>query len=261
MLLLWTRLSISGTMDQNDSGGSVNHVETNLDQNVSNEGRVLRKNPKLSEKGRENAISTHKNLIASSFKRLEKQILVLNPLLETSNVDLVNQETQNLDRMYQELTDTHSRLCELLSEAEDKEEYVAACVKLDEVDSKYFAAKENICTWQIAYDKELRMLKAKTGLSEDGSSSSGSSKSRRSKRSGKSRHSQRSDCSNTSLRIKAKIAGLKAEAEALELTSQAELTAALLKKQQKIKKMEAMEKVYEEEERKSPMREVEVDLD
>ena len=46
--------------------------------------------------------------------------------------------------------------------------------------------------------------------------------------------------------MKAKIAGLKAESEAMKKTSEAKLAAQLLKKEQEIAKMEAMEKVYAE---------------
>ena len=48
------------------------------------------------------------------------------------------------------------------------------------------------------------------------------------------------------MELKAQIAGLKAEAEAMKRTSEAELKVQLLKKEQKIRKMEAMEKVYAE---------------
>ena len=48
------------------------------------------------------------------------------------------------------------------------------------------------------------------------------------------------------MKLHGKIANLKAEAEAMKRTSEAELTARLLKKEEKILKMEAMEKVYVE---------------
>ena len=46
------------------------------------------------------------------------------------------------------------------------------------------------------------------------------------------------------MELNAKIAGIKAEAIGIKQTNQAELTAASLKNEQKIKKIQAMEQVY-----------------
>ena len=199
----------------------------------------LRSHPKMTAKGKAEFVKTLKNSINTMSKRLKRQIeVVLTPLLDSSMMDAVNNETSNLDRSYMEITESHARLCEALDSEEDAEEYKSAISVLETIDQLYFGTKEKICAWQLRLDQENRSKK-------DGSvhsSSSGSSK--RSKKSSKSRSSSGSSNSNKSVKLQAKIAGLKAEAEAIKRTNEAELAATLLRKDQEIKKIEAMEKVY-----------------
>ena len=205
----------------------------------------LRKNPVMTEIGKKNLVETLKNQIKGLSKRLTRQLSVITPLLQSSDVNKVNNETSMLDRIYQDVIDTHGRLCGTLNEETDGEEFREAATVLDEIDNKYFEVKGQLCTWQLEFEKSARAA--------DEASSQGSSRSKGSSRSGKSRKSKvsktssrESKHSNKSLELKAKIAGLKAESEAIKKTGEAELTVLLLKKEQKIRKMEAMEKVYAE---------------
>ena len=60
----------------------------------------------------------------------------------------MNSETVNLDRIYHELTETHARICATLTSEEDADEFQAAGVAMDEIDSKYFDMKTRTGEWQ-----------------------------------------------------------------------------------------------------------------
>ena len=85
----------------------------------------------MTEKGKQHLLESLKSLMKKRSKRLEKQIAIIDPLLDSTNVDMVNTETANLDRMYSELTETHVRLCEALDGDEDGDEHTTANVALD----------------------------------------------------------------------------------------------------------------------------------
>ena len=149
--------------------------------------------------------------------------------------------------IYNEITQADARLCETLDSEEDREEYDAAVLVLDTIDKHYFDVKAQLGKWQLDWDAQM-------SKKEDGSRSSHSSRasSKGSGRSGKSNKSmsstssKKSNASNKSLKLRAKIAGLRAETEAIKKTNEAELNVLLLRKEQEIAKMEAMEKIYPE---------------
>ena len=208
----------------------------------------LRKNPTMTEIGRANLIKTLNSQITSILKRLKRQITVLSPLLESTDKKKVNDETSILDHIFTEATETHARLCEMLSGEDDGDEFTSAGILMDEADSIYFEMKTNLGTWQLKYEQEVQTKDA-DDVSQKTSSSRGSSA--KSRHSGKSKlskgsrsshaSSQGSRRSNKSLELKAEIAGLKAESEAMKKSNEAELHVLLLKKEEKIRKMEAME--------------------
>ena len=208
--------------------------------------RLLRKNPTMTATGKANLIITLKRQIKSISKRLDKQLTVLTPLLQSTSVSTINNETLNLDRIYNEITDTHARLCEILNGDEDRSEYDAAVLVLETIDTQYFDMKTHLGKWQLEWD--ARVSKKGDGSASSSSSRASSKGSGRSGKSAKSKESttssKRSNISNKSLKLRAKIAGLRAEAEAIKKTSEAELNVLLLRKEQEIAKMEAMEKVY-----------------
>ena len=204
--------------------------------------------PKLTEKGKQFSISNVKSLLKRLSKRLDQQITLISPLIDSSNsnIALVTQESANLEQIYTEYSEGFGRFCLLLDEEEDQDEHTAATVSLDEVDSKYFGVKERICSWQLLQDQKLE--ESRRNASDRGSVASGKSRvstaTRKTCRSQTSKLSSSSSRSERSLQLKAKVAGLKAEAEAIKRTKEAELNAALLKKEEEIMKAEAMEKVY-----------------
>ena len=182
----------------------------------------------MTEIGRENLVKNLNNQMKAIEKRLDKQISVMTPLMNSDNVTLVNNETVVLDQIYSEVTDINARICTTLrGEDEECEESVAAGIAMDKIDSKYFGFKAQLCEWllqrELARDADRRSGAAS---SKGSKRSSHSSKSKGSHASSKS-----SACSSKSLKLQAKIAGLKAEAEAMKRTSEAELTARLLKKE------------------------------
>ena len=217
---------------------------------------TLRKRPPMTAAGKNNLIDTLKSQIKSSFNRLKRQLLVLDPLLESTDMGKVNHETSLLDRIYSDIAEAHARLCATLDGEDDRAEFDNATVVLDGVDDLYFSMKSKLCTWQLECEKVSRAAcdetssqgsrnsRASSKSSNSSQSSNRSQGSRKSKASKSS--SQASRCSNKSLELKAKIAGVKAEFEAIKKTSEAQLAAQLLEKEQKIRKMEAMEKVYAE---------------
>ena len=199
--------------------------------------------------GKRNLVETLKKQIKSINNRLTRQISVLEPLLDSTDAVKVNHEAAMLDRIYADITETHSRLCQILGEEEDKEEHDAAIAVLDGIDDAYFSLKSKLCTWQLESEKVAREAfdnasvgSSKRSTKSSKSRSSGSAHSACSRVSKVSKaSSQDSRCSSKSLELKAKIAGLKAESEAIKKTAEAKLTAQLLKKEQEIRKIEAME--------------------
>ena len=112
----------------------------------------------MTEKGKQFSISNVKSLLKRLSKRLDQQITLISPLIDSSNsnIALVTQESANLEQIYTEYSEGFGRLCLLLDEEEDQDEHTAATVSLDEVDSKYFGVKERICSWQLLQDQKLK---------------------------------------------------------------------------------------------------------
>ena len=184
------------------SPGGGDETKVNPSENTLVDGSTRpKRSVVMTEKGKQHLLESLKSLVKKRSKRLEKQIAIIDPLLDSTNVDIVNTETANLDRMYSELTETHVRLCEALDGDEDGDEHTAANVALDEVDSKYFAFKEKVCSWQIQRDLETA-LHARDERSSVSSGSAGSTSSRKSKRSNKSRASSRASSNgNPNIRL------------------------------------------------------------
>ena len=207
----------------------------------------LRKNPTRTEIGRANLIKTLHSQIISILKRLKRQIAVLSPLLESTDKKKVNDETSILDHIFTEATETHARLCEILSGEDDGDEFISAGILMDEADSIYFEMKTKLGTWQLKYEQEVQMKEADDVSLKTSSSRGSSAKSKHSGKSKRSKGSRSSHASshgsrhsNKSLELKAEIAGLKAESEAMKKTNEAELHVLLLKKEEKIGKIEAI---------------------
>ena len=203
----------------------------NHDNNPATDGTRPKRIAPLTAKGKEHQLTTLKSFIKSMHKRLLKNIELIHVSLQGDNEELVNNECTNLEKTFTELSDAYSRIGALFEEDNVPEQYEAITVEMDAAESAYFACKEATCNWLL--DRERR--------------STTSSKSKRSSKSGRSsKVSSSSQLSNLSLKQKAKVAGLKAEVESVKRRREAELNAELLHIEQKIKKAEAMERVYAE---------------
>ena len=79
-------------------------------------------------------------MMKSLYKRLQKQITLLESLFETNNIDLATSECNALDRIYTELSDVHARLGIIMEDDDEKsdenEEYTSLSITMDEADSK-----------------------------------------------------------------------------------------------------------------------------
>ena len=74
------------------------------------------------------------NQMKAIEKRLDKQISVMTPLMNSDNVTLVNNETVVLDQIYSEVTDINARICTTLrGEDEECEESVTAEIAMDKM--------------------------------------------------------------------------------------------------------------------------------
>ena len=207
-------------------------------------------------KGLAHKLATLQRLTNRLYRRLEKQIGIVNKLLTADNIDLVNSETTHLDRIYTELSNAYARAGVAVADdelGENSEEYLALIIRINEADIKYFAAKEQICAWLLQQEQKIATSRltrnsfqspAPSVRSHASNSLSEHSEISRQSRKSSRRSSVLSKISNISVMQRAKVEGLRAEAEAIKLTSEAELKAKLLRVQQKIQKAEAIEKVY-----------------
>ena len=171
--------------------------------------------------------------------RVKKQSTLITTLLQTTESEAVTAETNNLDRMFQELSDMHNEFLTCVDEEQGpSQEEVEENIRQEEwfvkVEDAYFEVKSEVCNWMKGIERER----------------DGSIKSSRSNRSGKSSSkatSVRSSLSNKSVEQKAKIASLKAEMENLKVTKEADLNAKLSQLNLKIAKAEAKENVFSQE--------------
>ena len=179
----------------------------------------LKRNLKPTEKGKVYQLNNLRTHVKALYKRLTQQMTIVDTLLTSENIDLIQTEATNLDRINVELCDAHARLGTMFEE-DDTPECTELSAFMEEADTKYFEYKQKICTWLIQQDRRVR--------DSDGAKSERSHKlersvmSRRSDRSRSSRNSRgssvTSQCSNLSVMQKAKIEGLKAEATAIKKT-------------------------------------------
>ena len=216
--------------------------------------------------------------VARRLLRQEKLISILMESVE-NKVQVVH-DSNEYDKTFAELLAAYTHLIEL---TEDEVEVAAAQKYLDQLDTSVFAFKERIYSWMSKiiekpesnnsllpihpqYDAARSVASSKQSHRTESSQYShhSPSLSSASKHSSKesSKHSSRasskassrassiasSTSSKKSLDHRAEAAGLRAEAAVLKRKRKAELEAELLKYDQKIKRAEAMEKVYADEE-------------
>ena len=225
-------------------GGLVDDPEGNKIPLEDTEGEKRRR--KLTGKAKAFQIQTLFTQMKRLKNRLIKQVEIITTVLEAGSTELINKEINNMEKIYSEYTEAYARSCGLAAEfaeedTEATQQHEEISMMMEEVDSTYMDCKTKVCNHLLLEEKSRH---------SDGRSSAGSSKSNKSKssrsssRSGKSSGSNHSKLSSKSVRQKAKVAGLKAEAESLKKTKEAEFAVEMSRLEQKIKKAEAMEKVY-----------------
>ena len=141
--------------------------------------------------------------------KLEKKISLITGLLESNNVDMVNAETQNLDRQLYEYTQTTNHYTELHGEGKVFEiNHI-----VDEADEMVFQMKMKVCEWLQKQEDNMSVSSAQSRSSSgttDGFSRRSTSSSKGSQRSGGSRQSAKAS------ENQARIAGLKVKMSQLE---------------------------------------------
>ena len=180
--------------------------------------------------------------------RLTKQVKMVTSLLQAGSTELVEKEMNNMEKTYAEYAEAYAQSCGLTGDdtGEDPavlQQHQEISSMMEDVDTTYMDCKTKVCE-HLMEDEKSRRSDARSSQGSNRSSKSKSSKS--SSRSGNSSGSAHSKHSSKSVRQKAKVAGLKAEVEALKKTKEAELAVEMSRLEQKIKKAEAIEKVYAE---------------
>jgi len=157
------------------------------------------------EKGKQYQIDLLKRNYSAECKKVQRQRIIMSDLLESNNVDTVNQELANLDKKLSAAEEVHCRIMPLLSEEEQNIQHL----EHEELDTNVFETKRKACQWLKDHDN----LSVRSGSSRHTKSQhSHRSNSNDSKHSSKSNRSNKSKSSTTS----SKLAYLKAEEEALE---------------------------------------------
>ena len=155
----------------------------------------------------------------SYHNRLIRQLTLVAQCLESTSVEMTNQEVSNMDQILSELVETNLKYINLLDEEDAKDE----CYKwFESIDNVVFEMKANVCTWLKEQDNNDTGSRS-SGSSRGSVKSCTSVKSRNSRKtvvSCRSRRSNRSDTSNASsthsLQNKAHLAGLKVEISSLQ---------------------------------------------
>ena len=124
---------------------------------MEDQKRKLRDNPVMSEKGfsqRRKVLHIRMNRI---YKIIEKQILLIDTLLQSEEIDIVNNENSTLQRLHQEVTDANNEwlFCtknEDPTESEIEEDRVHASW-MEIVDTTCFEQKQKVCEWLVSKNK------------------------------------------------------------------------------------------------------------
>ena len=208
-------------------------------------------------KGQDYHCSLAKAECTRLLNRLTRQEKLMDILMESvENKEKLEHEASEYDKTFTDLVGAYTRYIDLNDSEEEK---AAARKSLAELDSSIFDFKERIYTW-MSLIKEPSTHSSRSSATSKHSRSSKSSKG--SKHSLRSTHSSprkpKSNISHNSagssgsqrshLDFKADAAGWKAELEVVKRKREAELKAEVLEYEQKIRKAEAMEKVYRERE-------------
>ena len=145
------------------SNASLN-VKENMDEPQDNELEPLKKSVeqsnqvpllpdstrrrKQTDKGRDYQIDVLTRNLSTSYSRVQRQCLLVIELLKSANVEIVQQESANLDKRLLEAEEFHSRLMGLLSEESQLEQQD----KHETIDTEVFEVKRKTCEWLKDHD-------------------------------------------------------------------------------------------------------------
>ena len=120
--------------------------------------RSSNRSRQLTPKGKELQLNNYIAFMKSSKKRLVKQAALISTLLDGSNRDMVTNELNTLEKTYGEFAENYAHACSILGDTSDADELdeeaqTAVSILMEEVDSKYLAVKENVCSWMINLEK------------------------------------------------------------------------------------------------------------
>ena len=191
---------ISGTAEEQD----VPEIESPFKKmSLGDESKRTRK---LTNKGKQYQEELLKDLFRKTKKKVEDQINAIDDLIKNDNVNALNQESDQLDKLFNELLDITGHRRDMIESSKEKDELSNV---IDNLDGQVFTLKRKIAelTFQQGYTVEES---TKTSLAS---------------RSQISSHASRSSKRSSIVDQKAVIAGLEAEAEAKKRTQEAELQA------------------------------------
>ena len=227
--------------------------------NVDNHGISITKDPLLDEivldqapsfRSEGSIVASLNQIVKSIHSRLSLQMELVKQVLSSNDESLLKTESNNMDRMLQELSDANTRLMETL---QDEKKLETQANFMYSVDATVFRLKQSTCAWIISQNKRLSERSKSSGSRRSSSSSSG-------KKKGSSYCSKRSGSNNSLNSIviqqRANTAILKAEAAYLENTLTEKVQAEAKRKEEEIRsklaevqlriiKSEAREEVYD----------------
>lgn len=89
---------------------------------MEKETAVLRKNPRPTEKGRLHKRSVLRTQMQRAYKTMGKQMVILDFLMEANGTEAVNNESQSLERLHQEICDANVQFVLFGAEEPSEEE-------------------------------------------------------------------------------------------------------------------------------------------
>ena len=131
------------------------------------------------------------DVVQGQYSRLRMQMDLIPMVLSNNNETAINRESNNLDHMLHELSDANNKYLEVLNDTQRS----AQADWMYSVDKEVFQLKQQICSWEVEWNKIERASRCSTGSSKD--SHRVNSKSSSSSRSRKSRNSSHSGSSTS----------------------------------------------------------------
>ena len=134
---------------------------------------------KTTKKGRAFRLDTLMSLMRGIKKRFEKQVELMNNLMEAKTMELLNKEMTNMEKIYSEYADAYARSCGLIAECSEEEladlgeSHRESAALMEHVDAMYMKCKTEVCDLLMEEEKsQQNECKASTRSSRSRSSKS-----------------------------------------------------------------------------------------